>query len=402
MPNIRTFASLTRCVGASLIGTALFAASAVAEESATLKLIRNVQALQKEHGSYAPEVLPPLVKLGQLYGAGQCVHAIDMLDLAVEIGRRSEGLLSPKLLEVYDPLIGCYLTLDQPAELGRAQRIVVLINEAQYGYNDPRMLPVLAEGARRYEEAGLYFSARRLHRRAIEVASHAAGRDDLSLVAPLRGMARAYRLEYTYGLAVPDIADDEYLGSKLRSNAGSPIGALRFDRLGERSLEQAVKILRKHPDGVRSDLVDTLLELGDWHQLAGHREEAVDVYREAWHALNAEDAPESNLLRNAFPLRFRMRNGVPLRRTPLASESYEKYTIDLAYNVTSDGKVHDVQVVESNAPRRMIPRVIEDLKYTVHRPRFENGEPVDEEGLIYRRNVYERGKGERVAGITFK
>ncbi len=398
MPNTRTLATLTLCVST----LALPVAGTLAEESAALKLIRNVQALQKEHGSYSPEVLPPLVQLGQLYGTGQCIHALEMLDLAVEISRRSDGILNPKLLEIYEPMINCYVTLDQPAELARAQRIVVLINEAQYGQDDPRMLPALADAARRYEEAGLYFSARRVHRRATEVASLAAdGGDDLSLVAPLRGMARAYRLEYTYGLAVPDIADEEYLGSKLRSNAGSPIGALRFDRLGERSLERAVKILRKHPEVPRAELVDTLLELGDWHQLAGHRDEAIDAYRKAWHAINAEDAPESNLLRNAFPLRFRMRNGVPLRRSPVEGEQYEKYTIDLAYNVSSDGKVHNVEVVESNAPRRMIPRVIEDLKYTVHRPRFENGEPVGEQGLVYRRNVYERAKGERVA-LTFK
>lgn len=382
----------TRIATLSLLcATAFFGATtpALAEETTALKLIRNVQSLQAQYGNYAREVLPPLVELGQLYGAGQCNHALDILDLALEVSRRSEGLLHPQQLEIYAPLMSCYLTLNRIDEFARAQHYVLLINEAQYGQNDPHLLPSLAAAAKRYEEGGLYFSARRLHRRAVEIAEHASGRNDPSLVAPLRGLAHAYRLEYIYGLALPDITDETYLVSTLRSNAGLP-GDFRFDRLGEESLERAVKILRRHPDSKR-ELIETLVELGDWHQLAGHNREALTIYRQAWRELHAPDAPDSDLLRTATPLQFRPRTGAALRRTPLEDEGLHKYTIDLEYTVTGEGRVKDIRVLESNASPRVQHNVVEDLRYTRHRPGFaENGEPIEERGLQYRRHVYSK------------
>jgi hypothetical protein len=219
------------------------------------------------------------------------------------------------------------------------------------------------------------------------------------MVPSLRGLARAYRLEYTYGLALPDITDETYLVSPLRSNAGSGPGDFRFDRRGEEALQRAIEILRRHPDA-RRDLIETLVELGDWHQLAGHNRDALAIYREAWRELQAPDAPASDLLSTATPLQFRPRTGAALRRTPLAQEGLHKYTIDLEYTVTARGQVKDIKVIESNASPRMQSNVIEDLRYTRHRPGFDaNGEPIEERGLQYRRHVYSRRapKGEAQA-----
>ena len=158
--------------------------------------------------------------------------------------------------------------------------------------NNARLLKALEEGARRYEEAGLYLSARKLHHRAIELGRSAE--DELRIVPALRGMARAYRLEYTYGLALPDIVDPESRASGLRSLETEKY---RFDRRGQESLERAVAILRKYPQH-RAELIKTLVELGDWHQLAGHHRVALEIYREAWQALHAPDAPEAADLRD--------------------------------------------------------------------------------------------------------
>ena len=359
-----------------------------AEETAALRLARNVQALQAQYGSYAPQVLPPLVELGTLYGGGQCEHALELLELAIDISHRSEGLLHPNQLGIYSTLMNCHIALDLPGELARAQRYVTLIHESQYGRDDPRLVQALEEDARRYEAAGLYLSARRLHDRALDVARSARGKSDLSLVEPLRGMARAYRLEYTYGLALPDIVDPVAKSSNLRSLAAEKA---RFDPRGEKSLEQAVAILRKHPEA-RRERIDTLVELGDWHQLGGHHRAALTAYREAWNELHAADAPDHDLFRNATPLLFRPKNGVTLRRAPPEDSGLRKYTIDLAYRVTRDGEPKDVTVIETNAPRALTERAMADMRDVLHRPKFENGEPVADQGLQYRRNVYARAR----------
>lgn len=383
----RDRASQSLAIGAYVVLCAmLLSASADAEESAALKLVRSVQALQAKHGSYAPQVLPPLIELGTLYGAGQCEHALEILELALDISHRADGLLNAEQLPIYHTLMNCHLTLDLPGELARAQRYVTLIQETQYGRDDPRLLQAMEEGARRYEEAGLYLSARRLHDKTLELVRSAGGDNDLRLVPALRGMARAYRLEYTFGLALPDVIEPAGRSTSMRSLAAEQV---RYDPRGESALEQAVAILRRHPEA-RAERIDTLVELGDWHQLADQQRSAMNAYREAWRELHSGEVPETDLFQHAKPLLSRARNSVALRRAPLEDPSLRKYTIELGYRVTSSGRVEDVAVVESNAPRDLTQGAISDMRRMPHRPRFENGQPVEESGLQYRRNIYSR------------
>jgi tetratricopeptide (TPR) repeat protein len=361
-----------------------------AAETPALKLLRTIQSLQAQHAFLAPELLPPLIELGQLYGAGQCDRAIEILDLALEISRRNDGLFNPGQLQIYEPLLSCYITLDRPAELDRAQQYVVLIDEHRYGKRDPRLLQRLDEAAARYEEVGLYLSARKLHRRALEIARRDSGGHDLSLVKPLRGIARAFRLEYAHGLAAPDFAHVTYEAPEIVSSATFDGARTRLDRYGQRSLERAVEILRKHADTEAVEYHETLLELGDWHQLADHRNSALRSYRELWRALNADGAGSGDrtLLSTPEALLGGHTGNTRLRRSPADSDRLQKYTVDLDYDVTRDGRVTDVRIVESNAPRDLEIRLVRDFKQTRFRPRFEAGEPVDTADLYQRQNFY--------------
>jgi tetratricopeptide (TPR) repeat protein len=376
----------------SFLLCALFPAGAHAVETPALKILRNLQSLQGKHGFLAPELLPSLLELGQLYGAGQCDRAIDMLDLALEVSRRKEGVLDPEQLQIYEPLMNCYVTLDRPADLDRAQRYVVLIDEQRYGRNDLRMLPTLEQGGRRYEEVGLYLSARKLYRRAIDIASRKLGKNDLSLVGPLRGIARAFRLEYAYGLAVHDFTYMPYESAEIVSYANFDGVDTRLDPYGGRSLERAVAILRAHPDADPNVLVETLLELGDWHQLGDHPRDALRVYRQAWQALNSD--PARNEIRNIevldrpAALVARTNTGTRVRRPPADLERFQKYIVDLDYSVTREGRARDVVVTESNAPRHIEIDMARDLKATRFRPRFVDGEPADTAGMHQRQNFY--------------
>lgn len=383
----------TTAVALSCLLCAIASTCVSAAETPALKVLRNIQSLQGEHGFLAPELLPPLVELGQLYGAGQCDRAIDILDLALEVSRRKDGLFNPQQLEIYAPLLNCYLTLDRPADLDRAQQYALLIEEQRYGHDDMRMLSALDEAARRYEQGGLYLSARRLHRRAVDIARRGAGENDLALVSPLRGIARAFRLEYAYGLAEPDVEDIPHSAAEIISFATFEGMNTRLDLPGERSLKRALDILRSHPDADPETYHDTLLELGDWHQLANQNRTATRVYRELWRALDtseptAEAARNLELLSAPSPIMARHHAGSRLRRPPSDVDRYQKYTVDLKYAVTREGRVKDISVIESNAPRDIEIKLARDLKLTRHRPRFLDGEPVDTADLHHRQNFY--------------
>ena len=383
----------TTAVALSFLTCVIASTCVVAAETPALKILRNIQSVQGQHGFLARELLPPLVELGQLYGSGQCDRAIDILDLALEVSRRNDGLFNPQQLEIYQHLLNCYLTLDRPADLDRAQQYALMIDEQRYGQNDMRMLPTLEEAARRYEQGGLYLSARKLHRRAVDIARRNAGDDDLALIGPLRGIARAFRLEYVYGLAMPDVEDIPYSAAEIVSYATFNGTDTRLDPLGERSLDRAVDILRNHPDADPEVFHDTLLELGDWHQLASQHRTALRVYRELWRVLNtaeptADASRNLELLSNPSALVARHRTGVRLRRPPADVERYQQYTVDLKYTVTREGRVKDIAVIESNAPRDIEIKVARDLKQTRYRPRFLDGEPVDTADLHHRQNSY--------------
>lgn len=394
----------TAAIALSAFLCVIVATRSDAAETPALKLLRTIQSLQARHPFLAPELLPPLIELGQLYGAGQCDRALDILELALEVSRRHEGLFNTAQLDIYDPLIRCYLTLERPADLERALRYVLLIHQAQYGAEDPRLLPVLDTVARTYEDAGLYLSARRLHRRALDLARRSAGEHHVSLVNPLRGIARAFRLEYAYGLELPDLVDLSDEATDLRSAATFDAATgTRLDLLGQRSLERAVAILRGYSasdSANRTAYLDTLLELGDWHQLANHRREALRIYRELWSELTdhvsdtgaMSAASDKNPLSAPASLLVRPRNSVHLRRPPPDLDGYRKYTIDFDYAVTRDGRVEDVTVVESNAPKATKDKAAYDLERTRFRPRFVDGEPVDTPGLYHRRNIYARAR----------
>jgi hypothetical protein len=375
----------------SFLFCAMVAARADAAETAALKLLRNIQSIQAKHPFLAPELLPPLIELGRLYGAGQCDRALDILDLALEVSRRKDGLLNPGQLEIYEPLLDCYITLELAADLDRGQQRVVLIEEQRYGKNDPRLLPALDAAARRYEEVGLYLSARKMHRRAVDIAGRASGANDLSLVKPLRGIARAFRLEYAYGLAAPDLAHlTANEAPEIVSSAQFDASRTRLDRYGQRSLERAVAILSRHADTHAAEYHETLLELGDWHQLADHHKSALKSYRALWRSLHAGEAAvgRTDLLDTPEALLGGHAGNVRLRRPPTDRDRLVKYTVDLDFDVTRAGRVKDVRVVESNAPQDLQMKMVRDFKQTRFRPRFDAGEPVDTTDLYQRQNFY--------------
>jgi tetratricopeptide (TPR) repeat protein len=377
----------TATIALSALLYLVFSSCAGAADSPALTLLRDIQRIHASGGRMAPEQVLPLLELGRIYSGGQCEYAIEMLDLALAVSRRNEGLFNPAQIEIFEPLMNCYVHLDLPTEMQRAQHHLVRIDEQRYGPQDVRLLSTLDEGARRYEQVGLYLSARSFHRRALEIARRALGDRDLSLVRPLRGMARAFRLEYVYGLALPDVNAplSETYGLRSLATFDERVG-IRLDGLGRRSLEQAVVILRDHPEADIDidERFGTLLDLGDWYQITGNRREALRIYRELW------NQGQSELLSEAQPLFVRRESSVALRRPPVDADARKKYVIDFAYTVTRDGRATDISIVESNAPTGFATRAMRDLKHTRFRPRFVDGEPVDTTGMHQRQSYYDR------------
>ena len=126
------------------------------------------------------------------------------------------------------------------------------------------------------------------------------------------------------------------------------------------------------------------------HLHVHHRKSALKSYRALWHSLHAGEASvgRTDLLDTPEALLGGHAGNVRLRRPPTNHDGLAKYTVDLDFDVMRDGRVKDVRVVESNAPKDLQMKIVRDFKHTRYRPRFDAGEPVDTTDLYQRQNFY--------------
>lgn len=352
-----------------------------------LALIDQLEKIEADQGAVSDASIPALLDLSLLYiDEDHCGDAIMMLTRAVRISRMNDGLFNTRQVELLEPLMECYLALDLGADFQREQRYTLLIGDHNFGRSNPEILPTLGRTAQWYEEAGWYLSARKLYQQAVEVA-RANGKDkDPSVVDPLRGIARTYRLAYMHGLDPMDMAENNVVVTLASRATRGNVSTLQRD--GEESLKQAVQILRSRPEAGRELLVDTLLDLGDWYQVSCVWRDAVRVYKEALHEV---DSPQRSnaLFDEPVPVIYRADDiGIALRKPLKNADGFDHYWVKFNFTVTNEGAVVGLKVVESDAPDPYRWRIAEGFKRTRYRPRFIEGEPVDTLDVQFRQGLY--------------
>lgn len=336
-------------------------------------LLLKVERIESEQGIFSTAVVQPLLDLGLLYiGQSRCSDAIAALTHAVKVSRIADGLFNAGQVQLLEPMLECQLTLDLQQDFQREQEYMQIIADTSYGKDNPQILPMLQRTAGWYEEGGRYISARKLYVRSVDIARKAGGENDLRLVAPLRGIAHSYRLEYVHGLHPADA--EENRASPFSSRADFTPNYVRLDALGEKSLRRAVRILQTNTEADRATLMDALLDLGDWFQMAELRNDALQAYGRAW----AESIATGNpILTEPEPILYRSAMGIALRRPPPDRENFRQYWADLDFTVNREGRIVDVQVGETNAPKHLQWNLVDSFRDTRFRPRFVDGAPVD-------------------------
>lgn len=348
-------------------------------------LLETIKEIQTDSGGFSNTLIRPLWDLGILYVQwDRCVEAIAVLEQAARLKRADEGYFTTSQLEIFDLIQECQVAIGAMPEFQRMQQYRLLIAEKTFG-RGPEALPMLSQVASWYEEAGLYISARVLYSGQIDMIKRAGGKKDLRMVDPLRGIARAYRLEYAYGLNPADLLLNR--GGWMHSDAKLQIPYTRLDYVGEASLLRAVRLLEKAPAETQGKLVEVLTDLGDWYLVGERREEAIRMYKQAWE-VSAQMKDATLPFTGPEPVPFHTSLGARLRRPPKDRSEYDQYWADLDYTVGRDGRVQDVEVVESNAPRSTRWKLVDSLTNTRHRPRFEAGEPVATPHLQRRQRVW--------------
>ena len=368
----------------------------IAAESAYSRALR---LIEEHSGASSHRLIAPLLGLGLTYqSGGRNDAAAPLLERAVAISRHADGLFNPGQRELLLPLIDSYIALARWTDADREENYAFRVSERQYGSSDLRLLPALHRLARWYETGRRTNEARRVWQRMLAIASDRTHQSRADIVTALRGYAHTFRLDYQYG---PDPSnDDPTLGPVAGGNAPgvqrdtfgrrvtSGVAAdFRLDGQGREALEAALGLMQKSaPPAPPQAIAAVLLDLGDWQQVAGRWDKALPLYQRAWPALPTEagtaEAPVNPL---AHPWQLLYRAPPSARRyVELAPAAVTETVAIVAFTVTADGHVKDVNFVEGDAADTQRSALAYALARSTWRPRFVDGQPVATEKVRFR------------------
>lgn len=323
--------------------------------------------------------LRPLQGLGISYArTDQAGPAGDTLKQAVDLSRNLDGLYNLEQLDFVRALIDVYVAENRLEDAEREHLYAFRVEETAYGPRDPRMLPAYDYLARWYEYVGRYTTARTEHLRALRLAEATSGRGSVQTVVPLRGIARAYRLEYLYG---PEVTQESTTTDPVlfSTNPGTGQTTTSLNAEGARALQLAVNAASRATPPVPGMLGATLVDQGDWFLTAGDTRAATDTYRKAWASLVA--AGDTKLVEAPRQLRYKPPSASITRFTGGDVDSYDEFVVEAKFTVKANGRTAEIVTSSATASKDHQEGVEAAVRKALYAPRLENGEPVETTGV---------------------
>ena len=355
--------------------------------AAERSFVHALDLLEATQGIASRKMISPLAGLGAVYAAqGRHAQAADVLQRALGISRRANGLFNLDQLDVLNALIRSYEALGAQDDIDREQRYALQVVQQEYGYDDPRTLPAIARAATWYEQTGRFEPARALWIHSVQIASRESGGRNAATIAGLLGVARTFRLQYVQdpeSLLNPDIPVDPFTGRPdPLAISQQRAGKLKLDRDGKAAVHEALGILDSTDSPPRTPLINTLMELGDWYMTSHESDKAVAYYQRAWPLLvEAAAEGEPNPLLEPRPLFYRPPAAASRSLTRTDGQLVSK-PIEFLMTIMATGQTRGVTPV-TDAPEGQIAQIRRALDRAWFSPRFEDGQPVATEGFRF-------------------
>lgn len=342
------------------------------QDEALNTLDDSIQALELSQGPFYTGLVRPLMAKGMIHESMENYsESEDVLRRAQHIIHRNDGVYSPRQVPMLDQLTVVKIKKGEMLAADRQQKFSLKIHEQMHGSQSEEMISVL-------QDLGAYFAGRgnmiplqsrqeygdyrnelfresvSLYERAIDIIENKYGQDDIRLVEPLRGLAKARILQVT------------------------------GRRYAEDALERVVEIIQNSSGTDLPDYVRAVVDLADTYVVTNDSR-AEETYLKAWNLL--ADKPEFADLRNElFGTPKRLHPSSPsvivLDRRPYEADEDEDLYVDAEYTVRANGRVSDVNVIDGNVPNQEKRSVRHLLTQTRFRPRIVDGELMQTSGLM--------------------
>ena len=338
---------------------------------------KSLRILQAKSTLADKQQIRPLHGLGVSFmGANDPESAVVALKRAADLSRNTDGLFNINQIEFIDPLIDAYAATGRWAEADKESMYALRVEEAYHGRNSVKLLDRLDKLARWYEADHRYTTERGMYERSLAILAKGAPESDLRRVAPLRGIARSFRLELFYGTEGADTG-----GSFNQGTNGAPVfseGAQQ--RRGETTLTAALAAIDANTPVDQQLRGEVLADLGDWYLVANAPRRAYETYADAWKSF--QQVNNTKYLEAPRVLAYRPSIS-SIERSQIDPAEAVLKTVEMHFTVDRDGHVDNVTSPTTDVPDMVVKSSLAAMKRARYAPRIENGAAVLTNDVVF-------------------
>jgi tetratricopeptide (TPR) repeat protein len=325
------------------------------------------------------DLINPLRGLGaSQLASGRPDLALESFGRARHVSHVNEGPHNLDQVGIIESLAEIYIHIGEFEDAYELQDRIYELYARKYSVESDDIIPALYKRAEWQHRLRLYGRERDSYRRIIKIIENNHGKEELSLIKPLTGLANSY-------LYVGEFDRDYQRNSTVTT--------------GEIFVKRAKRIAEEHPDSTWQIKENTFLSLADFYIFSDKAGKAQRTYKEIWDLLSEDDSRLINrynhletlvLLQNIYPPKY---YSMDEDSGPLDDEEqFEKGRIVTKFIVNTRGRAKNLEIIESYPPgvEEMEKDVLREMRQLVYRPRLENGEVVETDNMTHTHEFFYR------------
>ncbi|MDG2046148.1 MAG: hypothetical protein P8J79_02950 [Halioglobus sp.] len=349
---------------------------------------RAIAATESEDGAYAAELSELLLGFAlELQSQGRHRQAIAVFRRGIHLARVNEGLYCAQQIPLLQGEIASNLAIQDYTMADERQNYLYRVQTRSLEAGDALTAALMQQAQWQYDayQLGLgehgylrLVNMTELYRQALSnVAAGEKEETSVKLLAPLRGLLATQYLIAGYVWQESDRAFSE--------DERPPKPLLQFKAYRADSYRQGNNIIEAIAR-IEPNIVRTQIMLGDWNLWNGRTAAAWQAYQRAETELAGEGDAQVKLQR-VFGQPIALPDIAGLAPLPPSIDPKEADVL-VEFTVDEQGRVQDLDRLGDNEESvKQAKQLIKQIRKTVFRPRFVDGQPLETEKIVKAFNV---------------
>jgi TonB family protein len=345
-------------------------------DAAKAELNAYIEQIETATHRYSPELVRPLVVLGDAHmAAGEYEAAGESYGRAVHIDRVANGLHSSSQASIVYKEADAHVALGDLAAANDRELYAYEVQLREYKADSMDMLPATFRLGDWHLKTHNVLMARALYQQAEKTLAKNDQKSGEATMRALKGVATTYRLErfppVLYRSTEAQVEGASGLPARPYEDntpfADEAVNYVNNFPQGEKALSRIANIVREDPNASSLDKANAFIDLADWYLLFERPERATPLYVEARRLLTEAQLPQAD--RFAMPEVLYFPEPPPLRApAPDDRDEMQLGRVKVGFTVTADGDVNDLVTLESEPESTMEYRVRRSMRVARYRP----------------------------------